>query len=31
MLLLGQMVFWQVAPMLNSLVALMNALGNPVD
>jgi type IV pilus assembly protein PilC len=28
MLLLGQMVFWQVAPMLKALVSLMNALGS---
>jgi type II secretory pathway component PulF len=27
-LLLGQMVFWQVAPMVQQLIALMNMLGN---
>lgn len=27
-LLLGQMVFWQVAPMIRSLTAMMNALGS---
>jgi hypothetical protein len=30
-LLLGQMVFWQIAPLMQSLIRLMNMLGSSGD